>query len=74
MMNKVFAAVALLVSFNVMASQDAPDDLYAMQCIDGTCYYATGKQVPENVLKKFEKDMAAEMAKIEQEQGEQASD
>ncbi|QXO10309.1 hypothetical protein pEaSNUABM37_00350 [Erwinia phage pEa_SNUABM_37] len=74
MMNKLLGIVALLVSFNVMASQDAPDDLYAMQCVDGTCYYATGKQIPENVLKKFEQEMAAEMAKIEQEQGEQSSE
>lgn len=67
-MNKVFGVIALLLSFNAMASQDAPDDLYAMQCVDGTCYYATGKQVPERVLKDFEKELAAVAARIEKEE------
>ena len=56
-----------VLSTKVHASQDAPNDLYAMQCVDGTCYYATGKQIPENVLKQFEKHLADEMAKLEKE-------
>lgn len=51
------------------ASQDAPDDLYAMQCVDGKCYYATGKEVPKDVLTKFQQYITEEMAKIEKEEG-----
>ena len=62
--------LGFVLSTKAHASQDAPNDLYAMQCIDGQCYYATGKKVPEDVLKKFEKHLADEMAKLEQEEGE----
>lgn len=62
--------LGFVLSTKAHASQDAPNDLYAMQCIDGKCYYATGKKVPEDVLKKFEKHLADEMAKLEQEEGE----
>lgn len=62
--------LAFVLSTKAHASQDAPNDLYAMQCIDGQCYYATGKKVPEDVLKKFEKQLADEMAKLEKEEGD----
>lgn len=61
--------LSFVLSTKAHASQDAPDDLYAMQCVDGQCYYATGKRVPEDVLKKFEKHIAEEMAKLEKEEG-----
>ena len=51
------------------ASQDAPNDPYAIQCIDGKCYYITGKQVPAVALAKFEKELATEQAKQEKEEG-----
>lgn len=65
------SAITLLyvLSAKAHASQDAPDDLYAMQCVEGKCYYATGKQIPAATLAQFEKHLADEMAKIEQEEG-----
>lgn len=57
-----------VLSTKAHASQDAPDDLYAMQCVDGTCYYPTGKPIPEATLAKFEKHLADEMAKLEKEE------
>ena len=59
----------LALSAQGHASQDAPNDLYAMQCIEGVCYYPTGKRVPDDVLMKFQQQLAAEMAKAEQEEG-----
>lgn len=75
----IVALTTAIMFFNTIgntahASQDAPNDLYAMQCIDGTCYYATGKPIPKAVLEKFEKQMAVEMAKISQEQGEESEE
>jgi len=58
-----------VLSKQAKASQDAPNDLYAMQCVEGTCYYATGKKIPKETLAKFEKHLADEMAKIEKEEG-----
>lgn len=66
-----FVFVGFLISTVAYASQDAPNDLYAMQCIDGTCYYATGAKVPDVVLKKFEQEMAAELAKQEKQEGDE---
>lgn len=68
----VFAALLFTLSTKARASQDAPDDLYAMQCVDGKCYYATGKEVPKDVLAKFQQYITDEMAKIEQEGEERA--
>jgi len=49
------------------ASQSAPDDMWAVQCLDDKCYYVTGKEVPPAVLAKYEKQMTEEMAKSNQE-------
>lgn len=59
----------IMLSSVAYASQDAPNDLYAMQCVEGKCYYATGKEVPEQVLAAFEKQMNDEMVKLEKEEG-----
>lgn len=61
--------LSFVLSTKAHASQDAPDDLYAMQCVEGKCYYATGKEVPKDVLTKFQQYITEEMAKIEKEEG-----
>jgi hypothetical protein len=73
----VLCAVTLsfVLSTKAHASQDAPDDLYAMQCVDGKCYYATGKEVPKDVLVKFQQYMTEAMAKLEkEEEGEESAE
>jgi ethanolamine ammonia-lyase large subunit len=72
-MTIVLIACCYVVKAN--ASQDAPDDLYAMQCVDGKCYYATGKEVPKDVLVKFQQYMTEAMAKLEkEEEGEESAE